>query len=180
MKLFMPLILFILPAFVEAQTYKEQREKARQIKAVADTVIFPSPYQYAFIDTVSLSKKEIYSRCYQWMATNTTNYKLGLQMQDSSLGKIVVPGITSVYNSQYQYDLVIDARDGKYRCSFNSFIYKTDYRATPFDSLATMKMLFMSDAGKRSFWQVEKFHEREEVESIFAQIKTFVRKKDDF
>ena len=176
-------LLLIAPMFSFSQSYKEEREAKKAFMKIADTCSFPVPFAFTYIDTVSLNKHLIYSKVSEWFATNSTNYNKTRQMQDSSLGKIVLPDITSAYGADYRYTITVDAREGKYRIIFSDFYQLKDYPyqiRTPIDSIEKSKGIYLGPGTKRQYWQAEKLHLQQETALIFSSLKGFVRKKDDF
>lgn len=173
--------VLLLPVFAYSQSTKEQR---KQFMAMADTCNFPKPFEFSFIDSIPLSRQQIFTKCAQWLATNMANYKTSAQMHDSLTGKIVIPDIISVYKNEYRYTLTIDVRDGKYRLVFNNFFQANTSvyynKNVPFDTIAEMKMVYLGPGTKKQYWQAEKLHELQEIQNIRALMKAYVAKKDDF
>lgn len=176
--------LLFAPILCFAQTYKQQREAKKAFMKIADTCTFPKPFEFSFIDTLPMDRHSIYSKAYEWFATNTTNYNRALQMQDSSIGKLVLPEIVSTYDRNYRYTIILNVKDGKYRISFNNFYRNNDepyqIHQIPIDTIESFKMVYFGPGTKHTYWQSEKLHLRNEAETIFASLRVFVNKKDDF
>jgi len=151
---------------------------------MADSCVFPRPFEYSYIDTIALSRHDLYLKAYEWFANNITNYNLGLQMQDSSIGKIVLPEIECTYGNRYRYTVTLDTKDGKYRIVFSDFYLKNDgsyaIERIPIDTVETFKMIYFGPGSKHDYWQAEKLHLRQESEMIYASLKAFIHKRDDF
>lgn len=146
-------------------------------------MVFPVPFTFVFIDTVSMDRHTLYGRCFQFMASNTSNLNAGMQMNDSASGRIVIPRLQSNYKSEYRYTVTVDVREGKYRVTFSDFYRENQvasYAKIPFDTVAEMKMLYLGPGTKHQYWQAEKLHERDEAEAIFQAMRAFVHRRDDF
>lgn len=175
-------ILCLIPFALYSQSFKEKRQADKALRESADTINFPKPFEFTFIDTVDIPKAQIYTKCFQYLATKVSNLNFGNQMHDSLSGKIVVPNMTSNYNEDYRYTLTIDVREGKYRCRFENFycINYLNFGKTSFDTIAELKFMYLGPGTKHQHWQVEKYHEREEAIQIFNDLKAYVGKRDDF
>jgi len=105
-------------------------------------------------------------------------------MQDSTLGKFVLPAIVSAYDRAYRYTIVLDAREGKYRITFLDFYKENDEpyqnRRIPIDTIENLKMVYFGPGTKHNYWQAEKLHLQKESETLFALVKEYIRKNDDF
>lgn len=180
------LISFLLiPLFGASQSYKEKREAKKALMKIADTCLFPVPFEFYFIDSLSASKHEIYSKCVAWLATRMNSYKRGQEMSDSALGKIIIPSITPSINLDYRYTLTIDVKNNKYRCRFSD-VYETRdagfglTQKIPFDTIENYKLIYFGPGNKHSYWQMERYNIRQEFQMLFADLCSFMRKSDDF
>jgi hypothetical protein len=174
-------LALLFPLLSIGQTYREKREADKALRQMADTIAFPVPLQFTFIDTVNLPKTTLYGKCFQYLATKVSNMNLGSQMHDSLSGTIVIPNMTSNISASYRYTLTVDVREGKYRCRFTDF-YEADQISGHhlLDTVEREKGMFIGAGTRHQYWQVQKYWLREEVVKIFADMKAFVHKQDDF
>lgn len=171
--------LFLIPAFCFGQTYKEIRKAQKEHQSKADTTSFPSPFEFTFIDSSQLSKRELFSKVNTWIATIFKNVNLDV-VKDSVSGKIVIPRIRSAYSLESQYSLTIDTRDNKYRLVFNDFQTKGMYDVmVPIQVAENEKRAYIG-VNKKSYWNDQKLFLKEEAEAIFTSFKMYLVKKDDF
>jgi len=105
-------------------------------------------------------------------------------MQDSTVGKIVLPDITCGYSPEYRYTITLDVKDGKYRMVFSDFYRKNDepyaIKRIPIDTIESFKLIYLGPGTKHNYWQAEKLHLRQESETLFASLKSFIHKTDEF
>lgn len=84
---------------------------------------------------VRLPKNEIYDRALDWCAKKLVNVNDDIVVKDRDKGKIIAKG-TGKYSEyfdflvdrQFSYNLTIEARDQRYRVTFDNFIVYYDER----------------------------------------------------
>lgn len=175
-------ILFLictLASIGQSKDWKEYRKNIKEHQKIADTTHFPTPFEFTFIDSTQFSKDELFSKANLWIATTIKNMNLDVA-KDSTQGKIVIPNIQSAYSSSYEYDLVIDVRNGKYRFAFNDYKAKGMYETFIAISAAESEKRMYIGTSKKSFWNLEKLYLKEEAENIFDNFKAYIQAKDDF
>lgn len=175
-------ILFLFPTICFAQSYKEEKEFKKKMQAIADTTVFPQPFEYTRIDMVNLSKSKLFQKIHEWFATNMTNFSKAAQLNDSSSGKIIMADISS---SEYQihYTLAVDVKDNKYRIKAQDFYYQTTDRIdmkVPFYEVENKEMRGYIFSTKHDYWQLTKLNLRIEMFAIFDTIKKYILKEDSF
>lgn len=169
-----------MPALVGfGQSYKEERKAMKEHQARADTTAFPSPFEFTFIDSVGLTKEQLFSKVNLWIPTAFKNMNLDLA-KDSSAGKIVLPNIGSSYLNHYQYDMTIDVRNNKYRFVFNDYKMKNSYGTMIPIQVAENEKGFYIGTSKKAFWNNEKLYLKEMAEALYNDFKKYLNAKDDF
>jgi len=95
-------------------------EKERMVRQVVD---------------IRLPKNEIYDRALEWCAKKLVNVNDDIVVKDREKGKIIAKG-TGKYSEyfdflvdrQFSYNLTIEARENRYRVTFDNFIVYYDER----------------------------------------------------
>jgi len=172
MKLLFLALLFPVVAFSQQKkSYKEIRQEIKVDQAVADTMQFPVPFEYKYIDTVNLPKPVIYSKCLQWIsAVLMGNVKRELQIQDSLTGKLVVTNIEARYD--ITQSLTIDVKDGKYRLTLDKYMYDAGNEYSKPVPIETRK--------DNSSNRLDKYYIYRQNQALFKSLQAYVRQNDDF
>lgn len=183
MKTLFFICLFLISTTLFSQSAKEMKELRKSMKehqAKADTTKFPQPFEFVFVDSINLSKAELFSKVNTWLPTVFTNSNLAIT-KDTTAGKFVLARVTSRHSSDYTYNLTIDVRDNKYRLAFTNFIYQSSSEySTPYSLDETDKIRAIYFGNKAAYWKDEKLHLMEEALFIYALAKISLNKKDDF
>jgi hypothetical protein len=165
------LTLILLIPFLAFSQQKPVWKQIRDGHRIADTMHFPSPFEFKYIDTVPLSKSALYNKCFQWISTITNNTKRGLQIQDSLIGKLVLTNVESGANRTSE-TITIDVKDGKYRLTVNNFSQQVfPYDLDLYESIDSIKDT------KSLRW--DKYDIMQQNEAVVKSLKEYVRKKDD-
>ncbi|TFH40621.1 MAG: DUF4468 domain-containing protein [Chrysiogenales bacterium] len=85
--------------------------------------------------SVQLSKDEIYDRSLEWSAKRLSRVNDDIVVKDREKGMIIARG-TGVYSEyfdflvdrEFSYTLMIEAREGRYRITFDNFVVYYDER----------------------------------------------------
>lgn len=120
MKTFMPLLviaMLFLPGCGRMVKVPDQERVIRQVYSV------------------SLARDEIYDRALEWCAKKLANVNDDIVVKDKEKGRIIARG-TGKYSEyfdflvdrQFSYSVTIEARDGRYRATFDNFIVYYDER----------------------------------------------------
>lgn len=96
---------------------------------------YPNPFEFTLIDTIPLSKSELFVKASEWLAKSYNNSKAVIQYSDKEAGKIVgkalyqTPSLLSglgglIGDETVDYTITIDVKEGKYKCVLSDFIHK--------------------------------------------------------
>jgi hypothetical protein len=85
--------------------------------------------------SVGLNKDEIYNRALEWCAKNLSSVNDDIIVKDKEKGKIIAKG-TGKYSEyfdflvdrEFSFNISIEARDGRYRVTYDNFIVYYDER----------------------------------------------------
>lgn len=168
MKYFILTLFFPLVGFSQESVSKQIKEQRKEERSIADTMNFPDPFTFVYIDTISLTKTAIYNKSLQWLTMTTSNMQKHLQIQDSSAGKIIITDLEVTKNTTEA--LTIDIRDGKYRLTFDNCRYAI--KGDNFLPIYTMK------DSKNT--RLKKYLIVQSNSSIADSFEEFLKRKDNF
>lgn len=88
-------------------------------------IVPPQERALEMVHEVPLKKDEIFNRSLEWMAKTFVDSKEVIELKDKESGKIIGKGIVTFTNMGMatipcRYTLTIEAKDGKYRASFEN------------------------------------------------------------
>jgi len=124
-RLFILLLFFPLYAISQKTNVDEKSE-------------VPSPFEFRLVDSLSLSRSDIYTRLRTFVAIAFNSAKNVIQMDDKESGKIICKGImnpilkyrlmgdTVKFKGNVKFTLQIDVKENKYRCIMNNFILESN------------------------------------------------------
>jgi hypothetical protein len=160
----------LFPAFCFSQrsVSKQIKEQRREDRLTADTMNFPDPFVFMYIDTIGLSKTTIYTKSSQWLITVMGKNPKHVQVLDSSTGKIIITDLEIFKNTTEV--LTIDIKEGKYRVTLDNCKYSVrgdDY----------LPIYAMKDSKNT---RLKKYLISQSNNAIFDSYKEFLSRKDDF
>jgi hypothetical protein len=82
------------------------------------------------VHDIDLTKNEIYDKSLEWMAQTFSGSREVIELKDKDSGKIIGKGITSFRgkigigstNVLCRFTLIVEAKDNKYRTTYNNFV----------------------------------------------------------
>jgi len=82
------------------------------------------------VHDIDLTKNEIYDKSLEWMAQTLSGSREVIELKDKDSGKIIGKGITSFRgkigigstNVLCRFTLIVEAKDNKYRTTYNNFV----------------------------------------------------------
>jgi hypothetical protein len=163
-------LALLLPVISYAQenVSRQIKEQRKEDRAIADTMNFPDPFVFTYIDTISMNKATIYAKSCQWLFTTLGNTLKHAQTQDSLTGKIVV---TDLEVAKYTTEVMtIDVKDGKYRIMFDNCKY--DLKGAGYIPIFAIK------DSKNT--RLKKYMVVQSNNLIINSFEEYIRRKDDF
>lgn len=152
---------------------------------------YPSPFQYRMIDSLDLSKDEIFTRARSWVSINFNSAQHVLQMDDRMAGKIVGKGMieSPAYNmigmaagSAYvEFTISIDIKDNKYRVQLFDYVQEkgSDIKSPSGGSLNDDK----PDGGYMNYnkktWEKVKETANKQSIAMLASLKEYIHKNEE-
>ena len=160
-------LLLPLISYSQRKVSKQIKEQKKEERSIADTMNFPDPFVFTYIDTISLNKAAIFSKSSQWLTTTMGRTQKHIQTQDALTGKIIVTNLEVAKNTTEI--LTIDVKEGKYRLTFDNCKYEIRSGYLP---ISEMKDSENTRLKKYSIVQANN--------AIVNSFKEYLRRKDDF
>lgn len=168
MKFLILALLLPVSSYSQEKASKQIKEQRKEDRSIADTMNFPDPFVFQYIDTVNLPRAVIYSKLCQWLITVMGKNAKHLLVQDSTVGKIVVTDLEIFKNTTEV--LTIDMKDGKYRLTLDNCKYavkEDDY----------LPIYAMKDSRNT---RLKKYLITQSNSAIYDSYVEYLRRKDDF
>lgn len=160
-------LLLPIISYSQKNVSKQIKEQRKEDKSIADTMNFPDPFVFTYIDTITLNKAAIYSKSSQWLATTMGRTQKHLQTQDPLTGKIIVTNLEVAKNTTET--LTIDVKDGKYRLTFDNCKYEVRSGYLPISAMKD------SENTRLKKYSIVQFNN-----ATVNSYKEYLRRKDDF
>lgn len=180
-KIICTLGILFLPIFAFAQ---EENEES-----------FPTPFKFTLIDTVELSKNEIYVKVFEWVAKKFNSANDVIQMQDKEAGKIIGKGNFTVDGpkngfgtplsiDRVKFTLTIDIKDGRYRCVISDMLHeagpsKGRMSSPSYGSLEAESVPKEMGFSMQRRWDGIKSSAMADSKKLLRSLKKYVRSKND-
>jgi hypothetical protein len=122
------LLVLLLPIMCYSQqSQTEGDNEFAKMQAIADTMHFPDPFEYKYVDTSQISSEVIYARCLDWIKDSLNKWGYGDHSIKYQRNKIIIA--TIVNQLGVGETLTIEIQDGGYMLIFDKgrlFENKTD------------------------------------------------------